>query len=82
MTALVIILGILLFCSVLTVIIFTVAIPHAVEHEEVETKVLSNGEVIIKTDEGYYYHAVDIDSVPVLINAEEGQRLWTLEETE
>lgn len=45
-----------------------------------KTKTLTSGELIIKTYDGQYFHAIDSNSVPVLISKEEGKRLWTLEE--
>jgi hypothetical protein len=40
-----------------------------------QRKVLSNGELVIKTDEGIYFHALSVDSMPLLIDKEEGERL-------
>jgi hypothetical protein len=40
-----------------------------------QRKVLSNGELVIKTDEGIYFHALSEDSMPLLIDKEEGERL-------
>lgn len=47
--------------------------------QECEVKTLQNGEVIIKTEEELYFHAIDSSSIPVLVNKEEGERLWLLE---
>ena len=41
-------------------------------------KVLSNGELVIKTDEGIYFHALNEDSMPLLIDEEEGIRLMEI----
>lgn len=38
---------------------------------------MDNGEIIIKTEEGLYFHAMDGSSIPILINKEEGERLWS-----
>lgn len=46
--------------------------------EDVEIKYLATGEVVLRTNKGTYYHAVDEDSVPVLISKDEGERLWKL----
>ena len=39
-------------------------------------KVLDNGEVVIKTEEGIYFHALSEDSLPLLIDKEEGEKLF------
>lgn len=49
-------------------------------NQEVVMKTLSNGEVVIKTEEGLYFHAVDDSAIPVLVSKEEGERLWGLED--
>ena len=41
-----------------------------------QRKVLENGDVVIKTDEGIYFHQLKEVSIPLLIDKEEGERLW------
>ena len=48
-----------------------------IEEQAFEVRKLPNGEVIIKTKEGRYYHAIDDRSVLVLISKDEGERLWS-----
>lgn len=40
-----------------------------------QRRVLDNGEVVIKTEEGIYFHALDESSIPLLIGEEEGKEL-------
>ena len=37
---------------------------------------LDDGSLIFKTEDGRYFYAIDEEAVPVLINKEEGDRLW------
>lgn len=48
------------------------------EEQEYEVRKLPNGEVLIKTEAGLYFHAIDDNGVPVLISKDEGERLWSL----
>lgn len=48
------------------------------EEQECEVRKLPNGEVLIKTEAGLYFHAIDDNGVPVLISKDEGERLWSL----
>lgn len=48
--------------------------------QQCEVKTLPNGEVIIKTENDLYFHALDEASIPVLVSKEEGERLWSLED--
>lgn len=48
--------------------------------QECEVKTLANGEVVIKTVNELYFHAVDAASIPVMVSKEEGERLWSLED--
>lgn len=36
---------------------------------------LKDGSVLIKTDEGVYFHSLDSQSIPLLIDKEEGESL-------
>ncbi|AXQ67716.1 hypothetical protein KIOSHI_39 [Bacillus phage Kioshi] len=38
---------------------------------------LDDGSLIFKTEDGRYFYAVDEEAIPVLINNEEGKRLWS-----
>lgn len=38
---------------------------------------LDDGSLIFKTEDGRYFYAVDEEAIPVLINKEEGDRLWS-----
>ncbi|AHJ87086.1 hypothetical protein JBP901_gp021 [Bacillus phage JBP901] len=38
---------------------------------------LDDGSLIFKTEDGRYFYAVDDEAIPVLINKEEGDRLWS-----
>ncbi|AFQ96331.1 putative membrane protein [Bacillus phage vB_BceM_Bc431v3] len=38
---------------------------------------LDDGSLIFKTEDGRYFYAVDELAIPVLINKEEGKRLWS-----
>lgn len=48
------------------------------EEQACEVRKLPNGEVLIKTEAGLYFHAIDDNGVPVLISKDEGERLWSL----
>lgn len=48
------------------------------EEQEYEVRKLPNGEVLIRTEAGLYFHAIDDNGVPVLISKDEGERLWSL----
>lgn len=37
---------------------------------------LDDGSLIFKTEDGRYFYAIDEEAIPVLINKEEGDRLW------
>lgn len=39
-------------------------------------KILAKGEIVFKTDEGIYFHAIDESYMPLLISEEEGNKLW------
>ena len=41
-----------------------------------QKRILSTGEVVIKTDEGIYFHAQSEIATPILIDKEEGERLF------
>lgn len=41
-----------------------------------ERKILPNGEVVIKSGEGVYFHAMDNDSLPIVIDKDEGEKLF------
>lgn len=41
-----------------------------------QTRFLPNGEMIIKTEEGIFFHAFTRDSMPILIDEEEGKALF------
>lgn len=73
---------------VFSVVIFTIAYvacmlrlrkkTKELEEQECEVRKLPNGEVLIKTEAGLYFHAIDDNGVPVLISKDEGERLWSL----
>lgn len=42
-----------------------------------ERKVLRSGEVVIKTEEGIYFLAMNEKSIPLLIDEEEGKKLMS-----
>lgn len=73
---------------VCSVVIFTIAYvacmlrlrkkTKELEEQECEVRKLPNGEVLIKTEAGLYFHAIDDNGVPVLISKDEGERLWSL----
>lgn len=41
-----------------------------------QRKFLENGEMIIKTEEGVFFHAGQEDFIPVLIGEDEGEKLF------
>jgi hypothetical protein len=40
-----------------------------------DQKVLENGEIVIQTGDGVYFHQMNKDSMPLLIDKEEGEKL-------
>lgn len=47
--------------------------------QKASVKRLSNGEIVICTEKGIYFHALDNTTIPVLVNKEEGERLWNMD---
>ncbi|AMO25829.1 hypothetical protein Thu_37 [Bacillus phage Thurquoise] len=45
--------------------------------EEAVVGTLEDGSYIYKTEDGRYFRAIDELAIPVLINKEEGERLWS-----
>lgn len=45
-----------------------------------QRRVFSNGEVVIKTEEGVYFHAGFEGAIPILIDKEDGEKLFNLVE--
>ncbi len=41
-----------------------------------QKRFLPNGEMIIKTEEGIYFHSISETSMPILIDKEEGELLF------
>lgn len=41
-----------------------------------QRKFLVNGEMIIKTEEGVFFHAGQEDFIPILIDEDEGKKLF------
>jgi hypothetical protein len=47
--------------------------------EEVETKTLASGSIIIRTEKSHiYFYAHLGEGLPVMMSKEEGERLWNL----
>lgn len=43
-----------------------------------QRRVFSNGEVVIKTGEGIFFHAYSESAIPLLIDKEDGEKLFKL----
>lgn len=52
-----------------------------VDHME-QRKFFDNGEMIIKTEEGVFFHAHSENSIPILIDKEDGEKLFKLADEE
>lgn len=47
-----------------------------------QRRIFSNGEVVIKTEEGVFFHAHSESAMPILIDKEDGEKLFNLTDEE
>ena len=47
-----------------------------------QKRVFSNGEVVIKTGDGIFFHAHSESAMPILIDKEDGEKLFNLKDEE